>query len=1237
MPTAAEEIGPEFAGLEGSVIGLTGAPDSPPIANQMAVRLGDRRIPDVQRRALAGQIGQVQGNQHLQRLVTTIQRGQVRPTAFYQADNGRSSDTVQPAENGQRVEVQMSTARSIQRAPDDTPQEAKRRALAIKDALLDHWTEDEQKALDQIRDQSKNILMLKEIRAQYSAVTSGRSLVADFEEYTSSSEFKEALSLLNAVLPLEDRLQANINRGWLFNTENDQGMLEILRHASRPELNEAATKPNVIKLLRDSLNDDEYYQARKLLTPKNMYEVVVERIKNARGVLNDDESGAYSVLLDLTPEQRRRLWQEHEQLFSFMSTGEKESARKICLGTEAEALNERMKIATEGPGTDDEAVRLVIEKTQSAVQEEQAIKQAIETGKTPDGQLLTPEQLVQLQTRQKELGDIQSNLLTAKYEGGELKSGSFLEMLNDDVSTEEYQAFAATIGVSQFQLAKQQVLDAIGTFNDDEEAIYKAFDRLVGQIELPPGSEMQKLTPEQHAQAQQLANQKLRQQLLADPDVKKALEAHLNEEEQKKVEIYASGDTYQIALKKLEAAYHGVDTDEERIFRILTGMSAADRKRMKEEQPRIYYDLLYAPSSALTREEQEMAKIAIDTGKIPTDKALNWAFGGWGDGTEEEMLEQTFAAMDETERYEYRLGYFLFKGGSLEATTDEQRKQQQDAKTKFGKLYERMDAELGTDDLQKALDQLLGTPTLEELKTEQGRLMAAGIMGYRVGEKGDIREDDTLSSAIMDTFSESGKVSDQSEARFVSAYRLAMADGKLTDEEFAALAALDADFARKYEAYVASVDQVANIASTVAAIAVGIVVTVATGGTAGPAAASLLSQYGAAALIGGVSGAAAKVGVSEAVGGEHYDTFSTEGLTGGVSGFADGAVAVLSAGLAARFTSLIGLGKGALAAEMTTGILLTSDAALAQAGKTFVSAGVRSAIEGFLSGVVGELIMTSADEKTWQQSIWGVIQTYGLNILKGGGIGAATGLITGGTLEALGAYVGVKRVQALVGQLEAAGLSQQRLSVMSLSSVQTIGQADAALTAGKLDEAAEALTKLQGEMNAEELNNVWQTLGRHHTGQNIRPLFPGVIVPGPKRSIDLAVQEALGGHSLERHGEQVSLSELRQRVLGTHPTMPQSRTALKFINSETHSDAVEQAFLKYQTEIQQHFASGGGYREWTFDYGSPTGVGFTNIGTRNNPIIEAINPGQTTKVTIAFNVHPGPEGFYLVSAYPAWP
>ncbi|MFE4106461.1 hypothetical protein [Almyronema epifaneia] len=1013
-------------------------------------------------------------------------------------------DGLPPATPGQALSVRELTPVAsplagqpslIQRDEDDTWQEAHRRASNIKVALLDGWTEDEEEALRQIRGQS--VLMLKEIRAQYKALTDGHSLEADFREYCSSGEYKEALSWLHAALSLEDRIRTNIDEGWLFTTENEAGILEVLRQASRPELTQAAQSASLKKLLREALNDDEYYEARKLLTPNDLYDLVVERIRNANGWINDDEDATYNVLLDLTPAQRKQLWLNHDPqttgstLFGFMSASERASVKVMCLGSEAIALKERLDVATTGLGTDDEAVKLVVEKTKSAAQQEQAIAQMLKTGKDSQGQPLTPEQLAKLQAQQNSLGGIQQNLLTAERDqSGDLKSETFLEMLHGDVSEAEFQSFTAQIGVSQYERAKQQILDAIGFFNDDEAAIYKAFDQVIGAIEVPLGTEAAQLTADQKAQLQQKASRELRQKLMSDPQVKAAL-AHLNRDETAIVDIYASASSYEISLEKLKVAYYGLDTDEEEIFKLVCQMSAADRQRLQQENPPIYQRLLSPVSSYLTRQERSMLKTAVQTGKIPTDTALDWAFGGNWDGTEDEMLAQTFAAMDETERYQYRLGYYLFKGGKSFAQQDTEQKAEQAALKKFQQLYRRLDSELGTDDLQKALDQLLGTPTLQELKSEQGRLMAAQIMRHRVGEKGDIREADGVSSAIMDTFSETGEVADQAEVQFESAYKLAIADGKLTAEEFAALAALDANFASKYDEYVAAVDQVVNVASTVAAIAVGIVAVILSGGSGAPAVAALLGKFGVAATtaqsvataaaLAGTASATAKVGVSELVGGSHYDAASTEGLQDAVVGFTEGAMAVVSAGLAHRFTHLVGLGKAELAGEMTAGILASSEAAVNQAGRTFARAGLEGLIDGCLSGAVGELVMTAADQAVWKKSIWEVVLSFGQAILKGGGIGAVTGMVTGGSLEALTTYVGVKRLQSFMKQLDAAGINEERLSNLSIDAVKGLGKADAALAAGKLDEAEAAFKALERTLEADELNKLRTLLHSHYS------------------------------------------------------------------------------------------------------------------------------------------------------------
>ncbi|PSB19173.1 hypothetical protein C7B65_12930 [Phormidesmis priestleyi ULC007] len=138
--------------------------------------------------------------------------------------------------------------------------------------------------------------------------------------------------------------------------------------------------------------------------------------------------------------------------------------------------------------------------------------------------------------------------------------------------------------------------------------------------------------------------------------------------------------------------------------------------------------------------------------------------------------------------------------------------------------------------------------------------------------------------------------------------------------------------------------------------------------------------------------------------------------------------------------------------------------------------------------------------------------------------------------------------------------------------------------------------------------------------------------------IDLLREELRGGHSIERHGSQLSRIDLEQRALGTHPTLQQSRTSLRFIDDNVQRDAVNQAYKAYESDIKSFFASGNDYMEWTFDYGNPTGFGFTNIGSVRNPISQEIPLGATTKVKISFEADPtDPRGYRLVSAFPVYP
>lgn len=188
-----------------------------------------------------------------------------------------------------------------------------------------------------------------------------------------------------------------------------------------------------------------------------------------------------------------------------------------------------------------------------------------------------------------------------------------------------------------------------------------------------------------------------------------------------------------------------------------------------------------------------------------------------------------------------------------------------------------------------------------------------------------------------------------------------------------------------------------------------------------------------------------------------------------------------------------------------------------------------------------------------------------------------------------------------------------------------------------LDDFSGSIDAIRAFSNDLKLIDAWKRLDNLGAVVFIRKDFNALkyVANGRSNKIMLNVEELLGGHSIARHGSQLPLSEMEQRVLGTHPTMPQSRSALKFDTDVIHEDAVDKAFNHYKMEIEAHFNSGAtDYFERDFDYVNNVGEGYYNSGTRSNPVSQHVT---TTKVRIAFKSDPlSPGGYILDSAYPLY-
>lgn len=195
-------------------------------------------------------------------------------------------------------------------------------------------------------------------------------------------------------------------------------------------------------------------------------------------------------------------------------------------------------------------------------------------------------------------------------------------------------------------------------------------------------------------------------------------------------------------------------------------------------------------------------------------------------------------------------------------------------------------------------------------------------------------------------------------------------------------------------------------------------------------------------------------------------------------------MAVLSNGLASRFTSFVGLKGAQLSGQVTLGAIEAAGGAIQHAGKQFAAGALRGAIDGLVSGMVGEVVLTAADEATWRRSVWDVVASFGGAILRGGTIGAVTGGVVGGGLEALAAFVQRSRIESLVSDLEAAGIARSQLDNLSMDTVTRIGQLDAAFAASDMAEAQRLMSQLSGEIDAGRMRLFEAALVRRYLGES---------------------------------------------------------------------------------------------------------------------------------------------------------
>ena len=158
----------------------------------------------------------------------------------------------------------------------------------------------------------------------------------------------------------------------------------------------------------DELEVPDQFTARQRIWPERPLQNVLWLLRNADHWFFDDEGPAATAILGLTSAQRAELWNNHQADFEMFDV-DMDRVRQMCVGdegeavTDATALDHRMRLATDGAGTDEEGVLAAVAVAGSRRDELAEINRALESGVGPNRVPLTETQRAVLSER-REIG-----------------------------------------------------------------------------------------------------------------------------------------------------------------------------------------------------------------------------------------------------------------------------------------------------------------------------------------------------------------------------------------------------------------------------------------------------------------------------------------------------------------------------------------------------------------------------------------------------------------------------------------------------------------------------------------------------------------------------------------------------------------------------------------------------------------------------------------------------------------
>ncbi len=859
---------------------------------------------------------------------------------------------------------------------------------------------------------------MREIRAYYEERT-GRRLEDDVSGQFGGADGNEMMANVISGMSLRDQLE---------HYETSESMENLLEHATPEQIQglvvgaDGTPDRSILAHLRDTMSEDAYMRARTQLFPSEAKDAVAERITRADGIFSDDEGAAMSAFAQLPLEERQALLVEQPDLVDFMSRTERERFERIAT-SDAAALEARMEQATSGLGTDDDSVGDIVEETGRLATEQRSLEEALATGS------LTDEQVAEIEGRLAEIGDVTGLLEPDRDGDGNIRDNTFLGRLQDDVGDDELHGHLARMGVDQHEQSKQRVLDAVGTFSDDETAFREAF------ASLPPGE---------------------RQALWDDPHVQAAL-THLSAAEQAEVASFRDNNVLEMTQVRVDDANGLFGQDEAAALEAVLDLNATDREAFLQTDQ-------YAETFArMDAEERAALTEVMETGALSVETGMTAAAGGWMDGTNEALMTLSSQQRSAEDAVQLRLGYVLSRDGRDPETPEEVA-----ALARFEALDETFAAELDGDDHQAQLDALVahtadtetdaytgvesdivGSGALER-STAEGRMTASQLVNLRAVEQ--MGPDGQGGGGLADLFTSTDETAQQAHQSQMAAHFAAMSDGEITESELTAHEALGETFGEEYAAMLAAQNQIVDVAATVASAVAMLAATIASGGTLGPAAAAFMAQYGTLVTSAGV--AAATIGTKEVMGGDRYNTLGADGAT-------DVGMAVVNT-LSSNATGA--LGDRAVAGLSTQ--VPWIQAPLGQVSGEVLEQGmmstlraqapglvIKNTIDSTLGTVTGSATSNLMSEEFWNQDGEGMLDLFGDGVMNGIQ-GLPTDIATGVLTDGIGAAADIHAGQRISQGFRESGVDT---GSMELQTLQQLSIAQYHADAGRLQNANDLL------------------------------------------------------------------------------------------------------------------------------------------------------------------------------------